>query len=229
MFVLESPGALVKGNELDRNQNHGLEANSGSEGIVLHGNKAWGNVGNGLVVGAMAHAEVSANVLTGNGDSGLFFFDLIDSTVVGNTARGNSIGIVLAGGQHGSSGNLVSRNDVSRNHVLGLLLDTGADHNTVSANTANGNQGGIGEGGGIVVVSSTGNALVGNIASRNLSVGIGIFEDTAGDSAGNSLRRNTANGNAEHGIDAPAGTVDLGGNAAHGNTSSPNCLGVTCH
>jgi hypothetical protein len=39
---------------------------------------------------------------------------------------------------------------------------------------------------------------------------------------------NVANSNQDHGISAVDGTVDGGGNIAHGNTPLPNCLGVSC-
>jgi hypothetical protein len=67
-----------------------------------------------------------------------------------------------------------------------------------------------------------------NIANHNLDVGVGVFEDAAGDSAGNRLAYNTANANGAHGINAVDGTIDGGGNRAHRNTPLPNCLGVVC-
>jgi parallel beta-helix repeat protein len=228
IFVLESPSARVLGNQLDRNQNHGLEVNAGSDWITVCGNHAWGNGVNGLVVGASAHGTVTDNAVTSNGQSGLFFFDLIDSVVSGNEASGNFYGIVLAGGQNGSTGNRLVHNDASRNLGVGISLDVQANHNTVVANTANANQGGAGAGGGIVVLGSSSNTLVGNATSRNVAVGLGIYEDAPGDAAGNALKGNVANQNAAHGIDAVVGTTDLGGNRAHGNTPAPNCVGVSC-
>lgn len=59
-------------------------------------------------------------------------------------------------------------------------------------------------------------------------MGVGVFQDAPGDSAGNKLAGNTANDNEAHGVDAVDGTVDGGGNVAHRNTPLPNCLGVVC-
>ena len=66
------------------------------------------------------------------------------------------------------------------------------------------------------------------MASQNLDVGIGVFEDQPGDSTGNVLSANVANSNRNHGISAVHGTIDGGRNVAHGNTPLPNCLVVSC-
>ena len=93
---------------------------------------------------------------------------------------------------------------------------------------ANENQGPVGEGGGIYVAASTGNQLIANVANANVDTGIGFFEDTPGDAAGNSLKGNTANRNQNHGIDAVTGTIDGGGNRAAGNAIPPQCVNVAC-
>jgi hypothetical protein len=74
----------------------------------------------------------------------------------------------------------------------------------------------------------TGNTVRGNVANGNRDVGIGVFEDQPGDSAGNVLTANVADVNRNHGINAVDGTIDGGHNIAHGNTPRPNCLGVSC-
>jgi len=228
MFVLASPRSHVVGNRLDQNQNQGIEVNFGSDGAEVRDNRARANAVDGIVVGAVSGARVSGNDARGNGDTGLLFFDLVDSRVRNNHARGNVVGIVLAGGQNGSHGNRLDGNDTSRNTQAGLVLDTQADHNTIIGNVSNANLGRPGEGGGIIVVDSVGNALVRNVANGNLDVGIGVFENSPGFAVGNSLRRNVANGNGGHGFDVVPGTIDLGGNVAHGNTPAPDCLGVPC-
>ena len=227
-FVLASPGSTIVGNHFDANKNQGIEVNFGSDAAEIRNNHARGNVADGIVVGAVSGVRVVDNETHGNADTGIFFFDLIDSMVSGNDASGNSAGIVLAGGQNGSHGNRLVGNNTSRNTEIGLVLDTQADDNTVIGNVSNKNLGAPGEGGGIIVFDSTGNALVGNVANGNLDVGLGVFESAPGNSAGNSLRRNVANHNAGHGIDAVPGTIDLGGNVAHGNTPAPDCVGVLC-
>ena len=227
MFVLDSPRSRVLGNQLDHNQNQGTEVNFGSDSVQVAGNVASNNVADGIVVGALKHARVSGNTFLANGDTGLFLFDLVDSDVSGNSFTGNPFGLVLAAGQNGSTGNRVANNRSSRNLFAGIVLDHAAG-NTLVANVANANQGQPGQGGGIVIFGASDNTVTRNIANHNLDVGMGVFEDQPGDSAGNRLARNTANSNGAHGIDAVDGTIDGGGNTAHRNNPPPNCLGVVC-
>jgi parallel beta-helix repeat protein len=227
MVVIDSPRTHVLGNALDGNQNQGIEVNAGSDGTLLAGNHARNNVASGLVVGAVSGARIEGNVLSGNGDSGLFMFDLQNSRVSANRAGGNGVGIDLEGGQNGSAGNRVAGNDTSRN-TAGLVVGGGANDNVIVGNVANANQGGPDDGGGIILVAVTGNTVRGNVANGNRDVGIGVFEDQPGDSAGNVLTANVADVNRNHGINAVDGTIDGGHNIAHGNTPRPNCLGVSC-
>jgi parallel beta-helix repeat protein len=228
MFVFLSSRARVVGNTLDGNQNQGVEVNSGFDHVLLLGNDAAHNVSNGLVVGAISDAHVWRNRLTGNGGSGLFMFDLLNSSIILNRAHENGVGIDLEGGQHGSTGDLVMSNDTSRNGFVGLLVADGSNNNFVVGDLSNANQGSPGNGGGIVLLSVTGNVVRGDVANFNLSVGIGVFEGTPGDSTGNVVTDNVANSNHAHGIEVVTGTIDGGGNIAHHNTPPPNCLGVVC-
>jgi len=225
LFVLDSPNSTVQGNELSGNMNNGAEINSGADGVVVTGNHANKNALDGIVVGAISKARIAGNAATGNGDTGLFFFDLRDSVASGNCLTGNGTGLDLEFGQSGSTGNTLSHNNAS-NNVTGIFVD--ASDNVVADNVANANTGAPGEGGGVIVAGATGNTLTGNVATHNLDVGIGVFEDLPGDSAGNRLGHNVANDNAAHGIDVVAGTINDGGNSAHHNTPLPNCVGITC-
>jgi parallel beta-helix repeat protein len=202
LVLIQSPRSRVVGNELDANGNNGMEANAGSDFISVSGNRADRNKNWGIVVGAVGHARVLGNTATGNGQDGLSFFDLASSTIQGNHATANGVGINLHGGQHGSKLNQVLGNTVTKNKHAGIVVSgdgakSPADANVVSGNTASGN----GSDGGIVVVRPA---------------------------HGNTLRNNTATGNAGHGIDAVTGTIDGGGNHARGNRSAPQCVGVAC-
>jgi parallel beta-helix repeat protein len=250
--VLSSAGAVVSGNQLTRNawngmvvlfsahtrvldntfngnQNQGIEVNFGSGHALLARNRAADNVSNGLVVGAISGARIEDNTVTHNGDSGLFMFDLLNSRISRNSAHGNGgAGIDLEGGQNGSTGNRITGNNTSGNDSVGLVVAEGANKNVVAENVSNANQGSPGTGGGIIVFAGMGNTVRGNVANRNLDVGIGIFEGDPGDATGNVVTHNVANANHAHGIDAVAGTVDRGSNIAHHNTPPPDCLGVVC-
>jgi parallel beta-helix repeat protein len=172
--------------------------------------------------------QIDHNTVSGNGDNGIFMFDLLAGRISHNRAGGNGAGIDLEGGQHGSTGNQIAGNDTSRNLFAGIIVDN-ADQNLVSHNVSNGNLGAPGEGGGIIIVAANNNVVRANLVVGNHDVGIGVFEDQPGDTTHNTLARNTANRNGAHGIDAAVGAIDGGGNLAHGNTPLPNCLGVICH
>ena len=99
---------------------------------LLAGNHAGNNVSDGLVVGAVSGAQIEGNTLTGNGDTGLFMFDLLNSRVSANHAGGNGVGIDLEGGQNGSTGNRIANNDTSQNVHAGFVVGGGANDNQLS-------------------------------------------------------------------------------------------------
>jgi parallel beta-helix repeat protein len=227
LVVIGSPSSQVVGNQLDVNGNNGVEVNGQSDATRVVANRADRNGFLGIVVGDVRDAIVLGNSARGN-DTGLFFFDLHTSLISGNSASGNRDGLDLNGGQYGSSGNRLIGNVTNQNSETGLGLAGDANDNLVSHNVANGNLGAIGEGGGIYVAASTGNQLISNTANANADNGIVFYEDTPGDTSGNTLTGNSTNGNANHGIAATAGSIDGGGNRASGNAVAPACLNVAC-
>src|SRR6266508_576912 len=209
--VFQSPGTRVIGNELDGNKQIGLHANADSDSILISDNRARGNRNAGLAVGAMRGATVVGNVVSGNGEAGLLLFDIRDSLIRRNRASGNFNGIVLYGGQagvaqyggrHGARHNQLAGNKATKNTRVGILVR--GDSRTEASDN---------------------NALSGNVANGNGRAGGMVVEGSA---RGNRLRGNTANANAGHGITAARGTIDGGGNRAHRNRRSPQCVGVRC-
>lgn len=227
VVAIESPHSQLVRNVLDGNGNQGLEVNAGSDAIVVARNIARGNAQSGLVVGAVHGARIVDNRLSGNNGAGQFSFDLIDSLIAGNVSRDNGEGIELAGGQFGSHGNRILRNRADGNVDVGILLEDNANANRVSGNSATGGR--DPRGAGILVFASTGNVIDGNDTDRNAGDGIGIFEETPGTAAGNTISRNSAKRNGGHGIEsAVGGTIDGGGNKARANGTPPDCVGVVC-
>ena len=202
LVVIQSPRSSVVGNRLDDNGNNGLEANAASDAVLVSANHAGGNRNWGLVVGAIRGARVVGNTLSANGRDGLLLFDLTRGVIQANVATGNTTGISLTGGQHGSKLNRLLGNRATKNREAGIAV-TGDSSKSAAA----------------------GNLLSGNTASRNGNSG-GIVVD--GSAPGNRLRRNTANTNAGHGITAVGGTIDAGGNHARGNRRAPQCVGIVC-
>jgi large repetitive protein len=228
VFVVSSPGVRVSGNTFAGNKNEGIEVNAGSTHALLIGNHAVDNGSDGIVVGAVSGARINGNVLARNHDAGLFMFDLLNSVVRGNWAHGNGAGIDLEGGQHGSSKDRVVKNKTISNIGPGLLVANSANDNLIAWNVSNANQGSPGNGGGIIVNAAKHNTVRGNVADRNLDVGIGVFENHPGDSTANVITNNVANANHAHGIRAVARTVDGGRNIAHHNKPLPNCVRIAC-
>jgi parallel beta-helix repeat protein len=209
--VFQSPNSRFVGNGLERNRLIGLHVNSGSDSTLVTGNRARGNRTAGIAVGASSNLRVFDNTVSSNGEVGLLLFDLRGSVARGNRASGNPNGIVLYGGQAG---------------VAGFGGKHGAMHNQLVGNTTTKNtRAGIlvrGDGGKDVAED---NLLSANVASSNGRDGGIVIEGSA---TGNKLRGNTANGNRGRGITAIRGTIDAGGNRAHGNRRSPQCVGVAC-
>jgi parallel beta-helix repeat protein len=208
--VFFSPQTVVVGNELDGNRN-GIDGNTGSDSILVEGNRARGNRDAGIAVGAVRAAHVVGNVVADNGDDGLFLFDLRNSVARGNRASGNFTGIHLYGGQggvaqyggkHGSANNRLVGNNAFDNVHAGIWAKGDNRKEVVERNV-----------------------ISGNVTNRNGRAGGIIVE---GSVTGNTLRDNTANVNAGHGIDAARGTIDGGGNRAHRNHRTPQCVGIMC-
>jgi hypothetical protein len=68
----------------------------------------------------------------------------------------------------------------------------------------------------------TSTLLTGNLALNAGNDGFGIYQP------GSTLTRNSAFHNGNLGFEAVTGTIDGGGNRAHGNGNPAQCTGVAC-
>ncbi|WP_426516847.1 right-handed parallel beta-helix repeat-containing protein [Diaminobutyricibacter sp. McL0618] len=193
---------------------------------------------------------IALNVLTFNGD-GILLDGASHNTIAGNTSSDSGAGVDLV---NSSDDNTITANRTDLNGDSGVLLDQQSNGNRITLNTAAGNGfGGVvvgasdhntvlynitnnNAGSGVVVTDNAVGTLVqGNRASGNganppgctpfcplLDDGIHV------DAATTLLRANTADNNADLGIDAVAGVVDGGGNEAHGNGNPAQCAVVLC-
>ena len=103
-----------------------------------------------------------------------------------------------------------------KNHVGIDLFNTDNSvlkNNKLRSNTLDGIHTGAG---------SSGDLLIKNHSNKNGHDGIHV------DNAGNTLTKNHADRNLNLGIFAVAGSVDAGGNKAHKNGNSLQCVGVVC-
>ena len=194
-----------------------------------------------LVTGLSANHAVGAtvrNVLAhDNGASGINLGFLEDATVVDNESHSNGGG--MGGGTIVDSD--VERNRIHDNHFNGLGF-TDVRRNRIAHNLiANSGLYGI-----YFDNGSTANAVLDNRVLDSATDGIFFDSESPSntiernrilrsgddgidvDAPGSTLARNTANDNADLGIEAVAGTIDGGRNKAAGNGNTAQCVGVGC-
>ncbi|QSI77458.1 nitrous oxide reductase family maturation protein NosD [Niveibacterium microcysteis] len=79
---------------------------------VVRNNIAWANTDHGIMLRTIQRAEVSGNIIAGNG-RGFFIYDAQDNTLTGNLVVRNEVGVHLSAG---SWHNQVDGNDFIGNH-----------------------------------------------------------------------------------------------------------------
>jgi parallel beta-helix repeat protein len=174
----------------------------------------------GILLQGGSQAEVSGNEIT---------------SIKGQSTRGvrlalNSLGVLVernriaeVGGHgidvDGSDSARILRNRVSRTKLRGILITGDADGTRVKRNNLIRNEDGL-----LLDGSWTGSdaRISANTARLSLEDGLEL------DAAGVAVRRNLVLNNADWGIEADPGTIDLGGNRAAGNGEAAQCLNVVC-
>lgn len=136
------------------------------------------------------------------------------SLISKNVVADNVFGIGVA---NGAAGNVVEKNTVADNRGFGIALFANASNTVVEKNDVTGTWGH-----GIQVNSDT----AGSLLSKNYVVLSGL-DGIRVDSPFTTITKNTANENAQLGINAP-GAGDGGGNKASGNGDPAQCVGVAC-
>jgi parallel beta-helix repeat protein len=172
-----------------------------------------------------------------------------------NLIVGNHEGINSATSFDGvrSTGNLIAWNIFRRGVDFGVILDDNSDSNIIRGNIITGSGwAGIGIahsannlvrgnnvdrnlGGGIAELETTGTKIIDNRTSGNGFDAAACLPDCPGfddginvSSPGTLVRGNTANRNADLGIEAGPDTIDGGNNHARGNGDARQCVNVTC-
>jgi parallel beta-helix repeat protein len=219
--IVDSPASRLidndVANDVDAYQSDGADVLR-SGGSLIAGNRLSHNSWDGLVLIESSESRIVRNQFDANGNNGTEVNGASDAvSLTENSADDNAaFGIVLGSAHNGRVlGNSASRNDV------GLFFFDLHD-SLIAGNRATANRAGIELAGG--QFGSDGNRLTGNSASRNDETGIAV-EDGAD---GTVVSWNIANRNGGNGIDAVAGSIDGGGNRAHGNATPPQCINVRC-
>jgi len=154
-------------------------------GVDASGRRAFGNKD----VGVILLYEATGNIVENNVVAGSFIgvnLNSADGRVKGNTVRSNLIGTDASGtrplpnkvgiGISGATGNTIQTNVIAGNSLVGLVLISEANENTVGGNRIGTNKAGtsaIGNGQyGVLILDSSRNTLRGNVVSGNGHAGV---------------------------------------------------------
>jgi parallel beta-helix repeat protein len=229
--LFDVAGGTVRANTLDSNGG-GISLVSGTTGVVVAGNSVTENGGAAIQLRDAGRNRVEANTVADGHDLGIWLERASGNTLSRNViARNSDGGIEL---QPGSHGNLVTSNRLRESGDHGILVKEshrnqlvsnvthsmsdsgiflqGANDGTVRGNDVRFNSGGM------QVDGSRGNVIEANDASRTTGIGI----ELQGDSYGNTLLLNTANGNGAEGIHVAVDAAGERGNRLERNSASGN-------
>lgn len=170
----EIGGTPGSGNLISGNGSNGIEMESASGvsvqrnyiGTDVTGSFGVGNVGNGvLIMGASTGNTITGgNVISGNSGAGVAIFDASSNSVKGNRIGTSASGDIPLGNQ--SNGVIIgSSSSVPVMNTIGGL--DAADGNTIAHNG----------GAGVVIMSGTQHAVLGNSISDNQGPGIDLGGD----------------------------------------------------
>jgi hypothetical protein len=202
-----------------------------SQDDVITDNHSYGNSNSAVVLDDARGIQISGNRLDHSAFGVLVFGDA--NTIVHNqvtdivgcpdSADPCGMGIAIAAG----ADNVVEANSVARTVFDGVAVVAFDPGSTTSGTVVRDNVvraaqnddysvGAVGEG-----------TVTGTLLTDDLALGAG---DDGFDIhlPGTTLTRDSAFHNADLGIDAVAGTIDGGGNMAHGNGNPAQCTGVSC-
>jgi parallel beta-helix repeat protein len=230
IVLLGSSGATIRGNTLIGNH-VGVALGNGANGNTLIGNKFADNHQTAVEINFSDGNSVQFNRITGS--SGGVSLEASNSTTISrNTisrlAGPDGIGIQIYGDH-----NIVTQNTVTDAIRYGIEVDAFQDpgHTQITGNLLRDNvvhKATIG----IAIGPEAGGVVLNTRIERNVVTGAntdGI--QLVGPSTGletSILTRNVAVHNKQLGINALPGTIDGGGNRAHGNGDPRQCLNISC-
>jgi parallel beta-helix repeat protein len=236
-----SARSVIRDSSLSRNiapEGDGLGVFASDRIRIVH-NRIRRNPGPGIHLAESAENLIERNVFSRNGPA-ILIEDANRNRVQRNGVRRGG-GIIVAPGNgnvivrnrlsravdsisvEGGSGNLVAGNVVANTPTVGIRLGfvhppIGGDHNVVRGNVVRGG----GDDGFVVTAKDDHSVLKRNVARRNQRDGFDIASKSV------KLADNLAVRNGSVGIEAVAGVTDGGGNRAHGNGGSAQCINIAC-
>jgi parallel beta-helix repeat protein len=174
----------------------------------LEKNMVSSNSGQGFALFESDGNRMTKNEVTDNGLHGYLIVDNADENLVEkNVVSGNAVGIFIGDSKRrpGAERNVVTRNDVDGNTHDGIALQ-GPSHEPPFPPAP----------------GATDTLIERNDATGNGDDGIDVRAPST------TIRKNTANDNADLGIEAVPGVTDGGGNRAKGNGNPLQCVNVAC-
>jgi CSLREA domain-containing protein len=226
----------IQGLSINQFPGAGIGVSNGTDGVVIRCNyigtdetglQAFGNRDVGIRVAASTNVLIQDNLISGNGEAGIFLGDGTDgATVVGNTIGLTQSGALIetAGALESNlNGIIVSR---SSNNVIGGTLP--GEGNNISGN----------RGAGVIIefVTATGNRVEGNTigtsedgltARGNQDDGVRIWFGANNNVVGGSVAaRNIISGNGGHGVGITEPSGDAPFQVNQFNTVSYNYIGL---
>ena len=225
---------LISGN----GDNGGVQVSNGNStqitgnliGLAKSGAAALGNAGDGVSVEAF-NCLVSANVLAGNGGSGVLIASSGTNAVTGNVVTGNRIGTNAAGTAAIANQNGVALNNASLTTIGGTAAGAG---NLISGNTFDGIT--IFGGGTVAAPTGSDNVIQGNLIGLNAAGNAALGNGDDGVDINSSLRtqvggttasaRNVMAASGDDGIEIDGGNDAASGADAVGNLIQGNFIGT---
>jgi parallel beta-helix repeat protein len=235
--LITTPGNYQLVNDLLNCPGDGIDILSSNVHLILNGHQITGSggaaAGNVLTVGisvgvgvptGVADVQITGPATVSNfGQGGVGFEGVSSSSVVGVTSTGNKFGFTVnaafgAGNPSlRSVGNKFNGNTATGNAAHGFTLN-GADQSTFRGNESDSN-GAIFQAEGFFLFAATGNTVEGNTFNDNGEDGV----KAANLGVNNTIRGNTAQGNAAFDLDDQTGCSNVWqGNTF--NTASQPCI-----
>ncbi|MDQ6797465.1 MAG: right-handed parallel beta-helix repeat-containing protein [Actinomycetota bacterium] len=186
VFVVGGLNTTVSNNIFTNNGGYGVFANTSTNTAIV-ANSASGSSEAGIYVGdsPTANAVIKNNTVFDNG-FGIFIRSASHGAITSNNAHDNCVGILFLNAPNAPENWTVSSNQVNHNNKAcpangeesppasgGGIVLVGANNNTFTSNTMNGNAPSgptFLSGGMVLVLGSTGNTVVNNTAHNNLPV-----------------------------------------------------------
>jgi parallel beta-helix repeat protein len=230
IVLLASSGATIRGNTVTGNH-VGVALNNGSNGNTVAVNRFIDNHETSVGIGFSDDNNVTSNRITGS--SGGVILEAANSTTISRNTISRATGPDGIGIQIYGDHNIVTHNIVTDSIRYGIEVDAFQDpgHTQITGNVLRNNvvhQGTIGiaigpEAGGVVLNTR----IEGNLVTSANTDGIQLVGPSTGLET-SILTNNITVHNRQLGINAIPGSIDGGGNLAHGNGDPRQCLNILC-